>query len=159
MIEQPELLISDFRAAGSDIITIHAEAARHLHRIIHQIKEAGAMAGVALNPATPLCSIENILPDIDMIVIMTVNPGFGGQKFIPTMLEKIAETRKLLNPLSQRVLLEVDGGINLENAQRVASAGADVLVAGAAVFKSSNYALTIKGLKKASCARKSTSLK
>jgi ribulose-phosphate 3-epimerase len=147
MIESPERYISNFRSAGSDFITVHVETCRHLHRTINQIKESGARAGVALNPSTSLGSIEQILSDIDLVTVMTVDPGFGGQKFIPSMLKKIAEVRQLIDRSSQNIELEIDGGVTIENASSICQAGADILVGGASVFKSPDYALTIRLLK------------
>ena len=135
MICEPEKYISDFVKAGSDIITVSAEASNHLHRAIQRIKENGVKAGVALNPSTSVSIIENILDDIDMIVIMTVNPGFGGQKFIESMLPKIKSTRELIEKKGMDIDLEVDGGINPKNAKLAVDAGANILVAGNAVFR------------------------
>lgn len=149
MIENPENYIESFAAAGADIITVHVEAANHLHRTIDMIKKAGKKAGVSLNPATPLTQIEEIIPDIDLLLIMTVNPGFGGQQFIKTTLPKIIKAKKMLNALSNKPLLEVDGGVNLKNIADIALAGADVLVAGASVFGTNNYSQTIHALKTA----------
>jgi ribulose-phosphate 3-epimerase len=147
MIENPERYIESFSQAGSDIITVHVEAANHLHRTIDIIKKAGKKAGVSLNPATPLMQIEEILPDIDLLLIMSVNPGFGGQQFIKTTLPKIARAKKMLEVLPHKVLLEVDGGVNLKNIGNISQAGADVIVAGAAVFGSNDYQKTIASLK------------
>lgn len=149
MIEAPERYISAFRSAGSDYITVHVEACRHLHRILNQIRESGAKAGVSLNPSTPPSSIEQVLPDLDMVLVMTVNPGFGGQKFISSMLDKIAAVRRMLDSTGRKILLEVDGGATLENAAQIKNAGADILVGGASVFKSPDYGAAIKGLKTA----------
>ena len=149
MIEAPERYISAFRSAGSDYITVHVEACRHLHRILQQIRESGAKAGVSLNPSTPPSSIEQVLPDLDMVLVMTVNPGFGGQKFIGSMLDKIAAVRRMLDSTGRKILLEVDGGATLENAAQIRKAGADILVGGSSVFKSQDYGAAIKGLKAA----------
>jgi ribulose-phosphate 3-epimerase len=149
MIENPENYIESFAEAGADIITVHVEAANHLHRTIDIIKKAGKKAGVSLNPATPLTQIEEIIPDIDLLLIMTVNPGFGGQQFIKTTLPKIIKAREMLNALPNKPLLEVDGGVNLKNIASVALAGADVLVAGASIFGTENYSQTIPALKAA----------
>jgi ribulose-phosphate 3-epimerase len=149
MIENPELYVDAFAAAGSDIITVHAEASHHLHKILTRIRELGIKAGVSLNPATPLGQIEPVLTDIDLLLIMTVNPGFGGQKFIRSVLPKIANARKMVSSFSPDVLIEVDGGINLDNIRSVADAGADVLVAGAAIFGSCNYTKTVEAMKAA----------
>ena len=134
MVEEPSRYIKDVVDAGADIITVHAEACRHLDRTIDAIKEQGVLAGVALNPATPLSAIENILPKVDMVLIMTVNPGFGGQKFIPYTLDKIRDLRKMLHERGSKADIEVDGGINFENVEAVMDAGANIIVAGSAVF-------------------------
>ncbi|HHT02507.1 MAG TPA: ribulose-phosphate 3-epimerase [Firmicutes bacterium] len=134
MIERPELYVADFCRAGADLITVHVETAPHLHRLVTQIKGAGAAVGVALNPATPLSTVAEILPDIDLLLIMTVNPGFGGQSFIPSGLDKLRRAAELLARKAPGVLLEVDGGITEDNARQVVQAGAEVLVAGSAVF-------------------------
>jgi ribulose-phosphate 3-epimerase len=134
MIVQPERYIEQFAQAGADIITVHAEACVHLQRTLTQIRECGVRAGVALNPATPLDMIEYVLPDIDLLLIMTVNPGFGGQQFIPEMLRKIARARAMLDEAGSDALLEVDGGINGATTPLVVRAGARVLVAGSSVF-------------------------
>ena len=147
MISEPDRYIADFAKAGSDIITVHAEACVHLHRTVHFIKEQGKMAGVSLNPSTPLCLLDNILEDIDLILLMTVNPGFGGQKFIKTMLPKIAEMRKILDKKGLKAELMVDGGVTLENIAEISRAGADSFVAGSAVFGSKDYKSTIRELK------------
>ena len=147
MIENPERYIDIFAAAGSDVITIHVEATVHLHRIIGMIHEKGLKAGVSLNPATSLCSVEQILPDIDLLLIMTVNPGFGGQKFIEGMLPKITAARRMIEATAPGILLEVDGGVTLKNIRKIADAGADVLVAGSAVYGSGNYKETICAMK------------
>lgn len=147
MIEEPERYIKEFVDAGADIITVHQEATVHLHRTIQQIKNYGIKAGVALNPSTPLSSIEYIIEDIDMILIMTVNPGFGGQKFINNMETKIRKLRDLINEKNLNVDIEVDGGIKLENADRAVKSGANILVAGSAVFKSDDIVETIRKFK------------
>jgi len=146
MIENPERYIEAFAKAGSDRITVHAEASVHLHRIIAMIREHGVRPGVSLNPATPLILVEPILPDIDLLLIMTVNPGFGGQKFIGGMLPKIALAKKMIKVVAPEVLLEVDGGVTLKNIRSIADAGADILVAGASVFDGNNYAETISAM-------------
>ena len=135
MISQPEKYIEDFISAGSDIITVHVEATNYLHGTLQCIKRKGKLAGVALNPSTPISSVENVISDIDLITIMTVNPGFGGQKFIKTLLPKIKKTRDLIEKEGFDLELEVDGGINTENAKSVVEAGAHIMVAGSAVFK------------------------
>jgi len=136
MIEQPERYLADFRAAGADILTVHVEACPHLHRTVQRIKELGGRAGVTLNPATPAASLGEILPDVDLVLVMTVNPGFGGQAFIPGMVSKIGRVRAMLDELGSQAELEVDGGISPTTAPLVAQAGADVLVAGVAIFQS-----------------------
>jgi ribulose-phosphate 3-epimerase len=134
MVVQPERYIEEFARAGADIITVHAEACVHLQRTLAQIRECGVRAGVALNPATPLSVIEYVIPDIDLLLIMTVNPGFGGQQFIPQMLRKIARARAMLDEVGSEAWLEVDGGINGVTTPLVVRAGARVLVAGSSVF-------------------------
>ncbi|MBO8171092.1 MAG: ribulose-phosphate 3-epimerase [Bacillaceae bacterium] len=135
MIENPDLYIPEFAKQGADIITVHQEACPHLHRTIHHIKDQGVRAGVALNPSTSITTIEDVLEDIDMVLIMTVNPGFGGQKFISGMVPKIKRLKQVLEQRGlSHVKIEVDGGINPETAPRVVEAGAEILVAGSAVF-------------------------
>jgi ribulose-phosphate 3-epimerase len=134
MIETPERQIENFARAGADIITVHVEACTHLHRVVTQIKGMGVKAGVALNPSTPLESISEILPLLDMVVVMTVNPGYGGQSFIPEMLDKIARLRRILDGKNLGAELEVDGGVSAETALRIVQAGGRVLVAGSAIF-------------------------
>jgi len=134
MIEQPDRYVRNFVDAGADVVTVHVEACTHLHRTIQQIKELGAMAGVALNPATPTASLLEILPDIDLVLLMSVNPGFSGQSFIPSSLDKIRRLRSQLNQIASRAHLEVDGGVGAGNVLQVVGAGADVIVAGSAVF-------------------------
>jgi ribulose-phosphate 3-epimerase len=138
MIERPEQLVDAFVQAGADYVTVHVEACVHLHRTIQQIREAGAKPGVSLNPATPVSSLDEILPYVDLVLVMSVNPGFGGQKYIPTSTEKIAALRHMLDERSLwGVELEVDGGVSAANAGEIIEAGASVLVAGAAVFNKS----------------------
>jgi ribulose-phosphate 3-epimerase len=134
MIETPEDYIPQFAQAGADIITVHVEACNHLHRVVESIKEEGSRAGVSLNPGTSLSTIEEILPFVDLVLVMSVNPGFGGQKFIESSVDKIARLLRMLDERGLDAELEVDGGINEDIAPRVAEAGARVLVAGAAVF-------------------------
>lgn len=134
MIEQPERYIEDFVNAGASEITVHAEACKHLHRTIGSIKALGVPAGVALNPHTPLCVLENVITDLDLVLIMTVNPGFGGQSFIETMLPKIAKAREMAQDAGVDIDIAVDGGIDVNTAPRVVRAGANVLVAGSSVF-------------------------
>ena len=135
MIEEPGRYIDDLAEVGADLITVHAEACKHLDRTIEAIKEKGLLAGVALNPATPLSAIEWILPKVDMVLIMSVNPGFGGQKFIPESLDKIREARKMITDQGLSVDIQVDGGIYQTNVKEVLDAGANIIVAGSAVFK------------------------
>ncbi len=135
MIEKPELMIPAFAKAGADIITVHVETCPHLHRTVQQIRELGVKPSVTLNPATPLSSIEGILPYIDMVLIMSVNPGFGGQSYIPTSTAKIAHLREMLDAIGKEdVDIEVDGGVKIHNAVEIAAAGANILVAGSAIF-------------------------
>ena len=134
MIEEPDRLIPDFAKAGANILTIHPEACRHLHRVIYQIKELGARAGVSLNPGTPASVLEPVIGDVDLVLVMTVNPGFGGQKYIHSVTSKIAMVREMLDEAGSGAELEVDGGINEETAPIAVEAGARVLVAGSAVF-------------------------
>jgi len=147
MIENPERYIDDFAKAGSDWITVHVEATAHLHRLVGLIREKGVRAGVSLNPATPLSQVEPILPEIDLLLVMTVNPGFGGQKFIGGMLAKIVEAKRLIREIAPEVEVEVDGGVTLKNIRSIADAGADILVAGSSVFGSGNYSETIGAMK------------
>lgn len=147
MIEQPEIYTAAFKKAGADMLTIHLEVCRHLHRNIQQIKELGMMAGVAINPHTPIETLQDVLQDIDMVLIMSVNPGFGGQKFIPHTLVKIRELRSLIDRNGLTVKIEVDGGIGADNAKAVIDAGADVLVAGSSIFNSADPKETIRQLK------------
>jgi ribulose-phosphate 3-epimerase len=135
MIEHPERYISEFVQAGADIITVHVEASPHLNSTIELIKELGVKAGVSLNPATPIGTVEEFLPHVDLVLVMSVNPGFGGQSFIPATLPKIASMRKILDDRGLSAELEVDGGINADNAPDIVKAGATVLVAGNSVFR------------------------
>ena len=148
MIENPEKYIGAFVSAGSNTITVHVEAAIHLHRLVEMIRESGCKAGVSLNPATSLDQVEEILPDVDLLLVMTVNPGFGGQKFIKSMEHKIKKARDLVDRLSPDTSIEVDGGITLQNIKAVSDAGADIFVAGASVFKSGDYQRTIGDMKR-----------
>lgn len=134
MIEKPERYLADFVKAGADILTVHVETCPHLHRTIQQIKELGIKAGVTLNPATPLSTLEEVLPDVDLVLIMSVNPGFGGQSYIPASTPKIARLRRMLDEIGSTADLEVDGGVNPATIAEVVAAGADVLVAGSAIF-------------------------
>lgn len=148
MIEEPERYIADFAKAGSDIITVHVEATKHLHKVVQMIKEHGARAGVTLNPATPVSSLEVILPDADLILVMSVNPGFSGQGFIPSALGKIEAVRKMISSSGKAIELEVDGGIKVSNIKEAAKAGADVFVSGSGVFSTPDYGKTIEQMKK-----------
>jgi ribulose-phosphate 3-epimerase len=139
MIEQPENYLKDFIAAGADYVTVHYEASVHLHRTVQMIKEQGIKAGVSLNPATSVWALEHILPDIDYVLLMSVNPGFGGQSYIPQTTDKIKILKNLLGEKGLPALIEVDGGIKLDNAAEVVSAGADILVMGSAFFHSKDY--------------------
>jgi len=147
MIEDPDQYLEDFARAGSTLITVQVEACVHVHRTIQAIKALDVKAGVALNPATPLSTIEWILEDVDLVLIMSVNPGFGGQKFIPQALQKIRDLKAMIRAKNLNVLIEVDGGINQETIQSAADAGADVFVAGSAIFGSSDYGETIGKLR------------
>ena len=149
MIAPVDPYIPDFAKAGADIITVHAEAGPHLHRSLQLVKHQGKKAGVSLNPATPISAIEHVWDDIDLVLVMSVNPGFGGQSFIPSQLEKIAELRRRIDHVGRPIDLEVDGGINAETAPQVVAAGADVLVAGTATFTggSAAYAENIRRLR------------
>jgi ribulose-phosphate 3-epimerase len=147
MIEQPDLYIPEFARAGADIIVVHAEATNHLHRTVQLIKSFGKKAGVSLNPATTLHSLDYILEELDLVLLMTVNPGFGGQSFIEACLPKIQSLRGMLDKRGLEAELEVDGGVKTDNIERISHAGADVFVAGSAVFGSGDYAATIAELK------------
>jgi ribulose-phosphate 3-epimerase len=147
MIEEPEKYAEAFKQAGADILTVHYEACIHLHRNIQQIKGLGMKAGVALNPHTPIHLLENVINDIDVVLVMSVNPGFGGQHFIPQTLKKLSELREMIKAANAHALIEVDGGITLDNAADIINAGANVLVAGSTVFSSADPAATIKALK------------
>lgn len=144
MIEQPERYVKAFAEAGGDILTVHVEVSPHLHRTIQMIKEHGAKAGVSLNPSTPVSHIEHILCDVDLVLQMSVNPGFSGQDFIPSILPKVKRIRSMIDDTGSQAILEVDGGIKIDNIKTVADAGAEAFVAGSAVFGSSDYGETIK---------------
>ncbi|NBY25138.1 MAG: ribulose-phosphate 3-epimerase [Chitinophagaceae bacterium] len=152
MIEKPERYLTAFKEAGADILTVHVEACIHLHRTIQEIKELGMKAGVAVNPHTPVSVLEPLIKEIDLVCLMSVNPGFGGQKFIPATLRKITELRRMIDLAGAVTLIEVDGGVTLENAPSIIEAGADVLVAGNTVFKSTDPLATIASLKRISTA-------
>lgn len=149
MIVEPEKYFEDFKNAGADILTVHYEASVHLHRSLQAIKALGMKAGVSLNPHTPVSVLEDIITDIDLVLIMSVNPGFGGQKFIPQAIDKIRKLKKMITDSGSGALIEIDGGVNVENAAELVNAGVDVLVAGNAVFSSPDPAETIKKLKQA----------
>ena len=138
MIEEPEKFTPAFKAAGADILTVHVEACNHLHRNLEQIRSLNMKAGVALNPHTPISQIEEVLSDADLVCIMTVNPGFGGQKFITSMLSKIERLKNAIIKQNSKALIEIDGGVTLENAEAIVKAGADILVAGSTVFNSAD---------------------
>ncbi len=147
MIDTPDRYVNDFAAAGATHISVHAEACVHLHRTVHMIKEAGVQAGVALNPGTDLHSLSWVMEDLDFVLIMTVNPGFGGQSFIPKSLEKIRRLKKILSEHGCEIPVQVDGGVNKTTVKSVSNAGADIFVAGSAVFGSPDYRKTISELK------------
>ena len=147
MVTNPQDLIEPFAKVGADLLTIHVETAPHLHRLIQNIKEHGLQAAVALNPSTPLSLIEEVLDDVDMVLLMTVNPGFGGQKFIPHMLDKISRLRKMITHRNLRVDIQVDGGINRETARQVIAAGANILVAGSAIYQADDIEKAIREIR------------
>ena len=147
MIESPDLYITEFAEAGADIITVHQEAVSHLHRTIQLIKSLGKKAGVSLNPATPVETLDVILDELDLVLVMSVNPGFGGQAFIPSALDKISALRQRITQRGLATEIEVDGGVKIDNIRQVVAAGADVLVAGSAVFNTDDYAATISALR------------
>ena len=149
MITNADAFIPEFVEAGADYLTVHVEACPHLHRTIQSIKERGIKAGVTLNPATPISSLQDILGDVDLVLIMSVNPGFGGQKFIPSVLKKIADARAMLDRINSHALLEVDGGVKVENTKEIVAAGATTLVAGSAIFSQRDYKATIAALRAA----------
>ena len=148
MIENPERFIADFAKAGADLISVQVEACTHLNRTIQMIKESGLRAGVVLNPSTPLSAIEWVLKDVDFIMIMSVNPGFGGQNFISSSLDKISTLRGMLQDRGLTPLIEIDGGVNEKTIKNISDAGADVFVAGSAIFKSPDYQKTISKFRK-----------
>ena len=149
MIEEPGNFAEEFKNAGANHLSVHIEACPHLHRNIRQIRSLGMQPGVAINPATPVSQLSDILHDIDLVCMMSVNPGFGGQTFIPHTLEKIRQLRKMIDERGLKTLIEIDGGVTLDNAATIMAAGADVLVAGSTVFKSKDPMATIAALKKA----------
>lgn len=147
MIVEPEKYIESFREAGADVISVHIEACPHLHRTLQQIRATGAMAGVAVNPHTPVSLLEDVLEDLDLVCLMSVNPGFGGQKFIYRTLEKTRQLKQMITERNLSVRIEIDGGVGLQNAAAILSAGADVLVAGSSVFKANDPIQAIRQLK------------
>ncbi|MGH7273421.1 MAG: ribulose-phosphate 3-epimerase [Nitrospiria bacterium] len=149
MMTNPDDFIPEFIEAGSDYLTVHVETCPHLHRTIQSIKERGIRAGVTLNPATPLSAVEPILPEVDLLLIMSVNPGFGGQKFIPSVMDKVKVARRMIDAKGLKVELEVDGGLRVENVGAISSAGADIFVAGSAIFGSKDYKQTISKMRQA----------
>ena len=149
MIVQPERYIDDFKRLGAAILTVHIEASPHLHRTLQAIKSAGMKAGVALNPHTPVDQLQDVIADIDLVCLMSVNPGFGGQSFIPRTLEKTAQLKAMIQRAGSNTLIEIDGGVTLDNAGALVNVGADVLVAGSTVFKAADPTATIAQLKKA----------
>ncbi len=152
MITNPDAYLGAFAEAGADYLTVHVETCPHLHRTLQAIKERGVKAGVTLNPATSVTTLEEVVADADLILVMTVNPGFGGQRFIPNTLDKIAKVRALIDRGGSHALLEVDGGVKVDNAGQIVEAGADVLVSGSAIFSGSDYATTIKAMRDAGLA-------
>ncbi len=149
MIDDPDRYIEAFADAGADIITVHAEAAPHLQRTLSFIRSIGKKAGVALNPATDVSCLNYVLDDVDMVLVMTVNPGFGGQKFIPAMTRKVVDVKKMIGP--RNIDIQVDGGITLDNLSEITAAGANVIVAGSAIYKAEDPALAVKKFKAVSC--------
>lgn len=144
MVNNPQDFVEPFAKAGADLLTVHVETAPHLHRVLQTIRELGLKTGVSLNPATPLSTIEEVLAEVDMVLLMTVNPGFGGQKFIPSMIEKITRLKKMIDERNLKIDIQVDGGINSVTARQVVAAGANILVAGSAIYQSDD-------IKKAIC--------
>jgi ribulose-phosphate 3-epimerase len=147
MISNPDNYIDEFANCGANVLTVHYEACTHLHRTVQHIKSKGMKAGVALNPHTPVSALEEIIGDLDLVLIMSVNPGFGGQKFIDSSVDKVATLKKLIDSKKANVIIEIDGGVNLETGKKLADAGANALVAGSFVFKSDSPAKTIEKLK------------
>jgi len=147
MIDNPDLYVADFIKAGANYISVHVEASRHLHRSIQNIKNLGAKAGIALNPHTPVSSMGYILDEVDFVLVMTVNPGFGGQKFIPSAFKKVTELDEMRKQHGLKFQIEIDGGIKLDNIREVSNAGVDIFVAGSAIFGAGDYAETISKMK------------
>jgi ribulose-phosphate 3-epimerase len=151
MIEDPDKYIKEFADSGADIITVHEEACVHLHRTVQNIRECGVRAAVSLNPATPVRNLDLILPYVDMVLVMSVNPGFGGQKFIPEAISKIQALKSIITERRLKIDIEVDGGVNIDNIADVVRAGADIVVMGSAFYNSENYAGTIKKVRERCC--------
>ena len=149
MIVEPDKYVEQFKVAGADLLTVHYEACTHLHRTIQNIKSSGMKAGVSLNPHTPVCVLEDIIGDVDLVLLMTVNPGFGGQKFIQNSYGKVARLKKMIQEKGSSALIEVDGGVDLSNIRKLADVGVDVMVVGSFIFKSGNPLETVVKLKKA----------
>jgi ribulose-phosphate 3-epimerase len=149
MIDNPDRYIGDFAAAGADILAVHVEVLPHLHRTIQTIREHGMRPAAVLNPSTPLSTLDHVLPDLDMVLIMSVNPGFGGQSFIPESLAKVRKLRRMIDEKGLDVMLEVDGGIKADNVAPVAEAGADVFVSGSGIFKTPDYKAAIDAMRRA----------
>jgi ribulose-phosphate 3-epimerase len=147
MITNPQEMITPFIKAGADIVTVHAETAPHLHRLVEAIREQGARPGVSLNPSTPLTAVEEVLDAVDLVLVMTVNPGFGGQKYIPAMTDKIRRLRRMIEARQLKAEIEVDGGVTVANARQIEAAGADILVAGSAVYGAPDAAAAIRALR------------
>ncbi len=147
MIEEPQRFLKEFISAGADYLTVHYETSTHLHRTIHWIKESGVKVGVSLNPATPIWNLEHIIGDLDLVLVMSVNPGFGGQKFIPSCLEKIRRLREMIDDKGLDTLLEVDGGIKSDNIKEVVDAGADIVVMGSGFYNSEDYKELMKKIR------------
>ena len=147
MIVEPDRFITDFKKAGADILTVHYEACKHLHRTVQAIKQEGMQAGVSLNPHTPVAVLEDIIKDLDLVLIMSVNPGFGGQSFIENTYKKISQLKEMIQKSGSKAVIEIDGGVNDQNAEKLVTTGANVLVAGSFVFKSENPSETIHNLK------------
>lgn len=148
MIENPEHYLEAFKDAGADLVTIHYEATKHPHRHLQYIKQLGMKAGIAINPGTPVSVLENLIEEVDMVLIMSVNPGFGGQKFIPFSMDKITQVRALAQQKNKEILIQVDGGVDLENVEAVSAAGADVVVAGSAVYGAKDVSQAVKAFTK-----------
>ena len=147
MVEHPETQVESMAKAGADIINFHVEAAKHPHRIIQQIHALGCKAGITLNPGTPVSAIEELVADVDLVLVMSVNPGYGGQKFIPSAISKVRRIKEMIKATGSKAEIEVDGGVNVNNCKELIEAGADVLVAGSAVYNADDFAAAIKALR------------